>query len=55
MTGFRDELANALAKLSSIDDRKTEVEKHLALEHRFRLVGGLSLVGWLVVWGLTAL
>ena len=28
----RDELANKLAKLSTIDDRKSEVEKHLARE-----------------------
>ena len=34
MTGVRDELANNLAKLSSIDDRKSEVERHLAREHR---------------------
>ena len=34
MTGVRDELANNLAKLSNIDNQKTEVEKHLALEHR---------------------
>ena len=33
MTGVRDKLANNLAKLSSIDDQKTEIEKHLALEH----------------------
>ena len=30
MTGVRDELANNLAKLTSIDDRKSEVERHLA-------------------------
>ena len=34
MTGVRDELANNLAKLRSIDDRKSEVERHLAREHR---------------------
>ena len=34
MTGVRDELANNLAKLSSIDDQKTEVETHLVLELR---------------------
>ena len=34
MTGVRDELANNLAKLTCIDDRKSEVERHLALEHR---------------------
>ena len=34
MTGVRDELANNLAKLTSIDDRKSEVERHLAWEHR---------------------
>ena len=34
MTGMRDELANNLAKLTSIDDRKSEVERHLAQEHR---------------------
>ena len=34
MTRSRDELANNLAKLSAIDDRKSEVEKHLAREHR---------------------
>ena len=33
MTGVRDELANNLAKLKSIDDRKSEVERHLAREH----------------------
>ena len=32
-TGARDELANNLAKLTSIDDRKSEVERHLAREH----------------------
>ena len=34
MTGVKDELANNLAKLTSIDDRKSEVERHLAREHR---------------------
>ena len=34
MTGLRDKLANNLAKLTSIDDRKSEVERHLAREHR---------------------
>ena len=34
MTGVRDELANNQAKLTSIDDRKSEVERHLAREHR---------------------
>ena len=34
MTGVRDELANNLAKLTSVDDRKSEVERHLAREHR---------------------
>lgn len=36
MTGVREESANNLTKLSSIDDGKTEVEQHLALdiEHR---------------------
>ena len=34
MTGVRDELANNLAKLTSIDDRKSEVKRHLAREHR---------------------
>ena len=34
MTRSRDELANNLAKLSAIDDRKFEVEKHLARERR---------------------
>ena len=33
MTGVRDELGNNLAKLTSIDDRKSEVERHLAREH----------------------
>ena len=33
MTGVRDELANNLAKLTSIDDRKSEVERQLAREH----------------------
>ena len=30
MTGVRDEFANNLANLTSIDDRKSEVERHLA-------------------------
>ena len=34
MTRSRDELANNLTKLSAIDDRKSEVEKHLARERR---------------------
>ena len=34
MTGVRDELANKLAKLTSIDDGKSEVERHLAREHQ---------------------
>ena len=34
MTRSRDELANNLAKLSAIDDWKSEVEKHLARERR---------------------
>ena len=34
ITGVRDELVNNLAKLTSIDDRKSEVERHLAREHR---------------------
>ena len=34
MTGVRDELANNLAKLTSIDNRKSEVERHLAREHK---------------------
>ena len=34
MTGMGDELANNLAKLTSIDDRKSKVERHLAREHR---------------------
>ena len=34
MTGVRDELASNLAKLASIDDRKSEVERHLAREHQ---------------------
>ena len=34
MTRARDELANNLAKLSAIDDRKSEVEKHLARERQ---------------------
>ena len=34
MTGVRDELANNLAKLTSIGDQKSEVERHLAREHR---------------------
>ena len=33
MTGVRDELANNLAKVTNIDDRKSEVERHLAREH----------------------
>ena len=31
---MRDELANNLAKLTSIDDGKSEVERHLAQEHQ---------------------
>ena len=34
MTEVRDELANNLAKLTSMDDRKSKVERHLAREHR---------------------
>ena len=34
MTGVRDELANNLAKLTSINDRKSEVKRHLAREHQ---------------------
>ena len=34
MTGERDEMANNLAKLTSIDNRKSEVQRHLAREHR---------------------
>lgn len=34
MTGVRDELANNLAKLSNIDDEKSEVEKDLARQHQ---------------------
>ena len=34
MTEVRDELANNLAKLTSIEDRKSDVERHLAREHR---------------------
>ena len=34
MTGVRDELANNLEKLTSIDDRNSEVERHIAREHR---------------------
>ena len=34
MTGVRDELADNLAKLMNIDDQKSEVERHLAQEHR---------------------
>ena len=34
MTGVRDELANNLAKLTSIDVRKSDVERHLAQENR---------------------
>ena len=34
MAGVRDELANNMAKLTSIDDQKSEVERHLAQEHR---------------------
>ncbi|MEW8329975.1 MAG: hypothetical protein AB2692_03495, partial [Candidatus Thiodiazotropha sp.] len=34
MTGEREELANNLAKLSDVDDRKSQVEKHLARERR---------------------
>ena len=34
MTRMRDELANNLVKLSDADDRKSEIEKHLARERR---------------------
>ena len=34
MTRMRDELVNNLAKLSDVDDRQSEVEKHLARERR---------------------
>ena len=34
MTRSRDDLANNLAKLSAIDDRKIQVEKHLTRERR---------------------
>ena len=34
MTRARDDFANNLAKLSATDDRKSEVEKHLARERR---------------------
>ena len=34
MTGMRNELANNLANLTSIDDQKSKVERHLAREHR---------------------
>ena len=34
MAGVRDELANNLAKLTSIYDQKSEFERHLALEHQ---------------------
>ena len=34
MTGVRDELATNLAKLTSTDDRKSEVERDLAREHQ---------------------
>ena len=34
MTVVRDELANNLAKLTIIDERKSEVERHLAREHQ---------------------
>ena len=34
MTGMRDEMVNNLAKLSEVDERKPEVEKHLAQKHQ---------------------
>ena len=34
MPGVRDELANNLAKLPSVDDRKSDVERHLARKHQ---------------------
>ena len=34
MTEMRDEMVNNLAKLSKVDERKSEVEKHLAREHQ---------------------
>ena len=33
-TRMRDELTNNLAKLSDVDDQKSDVEKHLAREHQ---------------------
>ena len=34
MTGVKDEMVNNLAKLSEVNERKSEVEKHLAREHQ---------------------
>ena len=34
MAGMRDEMVNNLAKLFAVDERKSEVEKHLAREHQ---------------------
>ena len=34
MTGMRDEMVNNLAKLSEVDERRSEIEKHLAREHQ---------------------
>ena len=34
MTGMRNEMVNNLAKLSKVDERKSEVEKHLARGHQ---------------------
>ena len=34
MTGMRDEMVYNLAKLSEVNERKSEVEKHLAREHQ---------------------
>ena len=34
MAGVRDELVNNFAKMSDVDDRKSEVESHLARKHR---------------------
>ena len=34
MTGIRDEMVKNLAKLSEVDELKSEIEKHLAREHQ---------------------
>ena len=62
MTGMRDELANNLAKLTNIDDRKSEVERHLqALVRALANLAGKAaaalpgIIGSIVSWLLSTL